>query len=274
MIKIGNTNHLEVSRLVEFGAYLREQGGLAEVLLPARYIEKPLQPGDELDVFVYTDSEDRPVATTLRPKAEAGRVAVLEVVALSRAGAFLDWGLAKDLLVPRGEQRTGMVVGRRYPVYVYLDDASKRPVASAKIDRHLGQVIPDLHRGDKVEAVVFARNDAGWRCAVNSLHLGIIYADEVYEPLNYGDSVEAYVKTVRPDGKIDLSLRPQAAERSASLAERIEQAIADSGGRIALGDHSSPEAIAEAFRCSKKDFKKALGLLLKQGRVKREQLGD
>lgn len=270
MIKIGNRNNLEVSRLVDFGAYLREPQGTVEILLPARYITTPLEPGDVVDVFVYTDSEDRLVATTLQPLAEVGTVAVLKVVATGRIGAFLDWGLPKDLLVPVGEQRQRMIEGRAYPVYVYLDNASKRVAASAKIDKYIGNVIPSLKRGEQVSAVVYDRNEVGYRCAVNSLHQGIIYADEVYSPINIGDTLTAYVKFVRPDGKVDLTVGPRAEERTHALADRVEQAIAECGGRLPLGDSSDPEEIRRRFQCSKKDFKKAIGHLLKTGRARRD----
>lgn len=273
MIKIGNRNNLEVSRLVDFGAYLREPGGETEVLLPARYIETPLRPGDMVDVFVYTDSEDRPVATTLSPLAEAGDVAMLKVVSTGRYGAFLDWGLPKDLLVPLSEQKARMTEGRSYPVYVFLDDASKRVVASAKLEKHLGNLFPRYRRGDKVKAMVFDRNEVGWRCAVDSRHLGMLYADELFTPVHIGDTLEAYVKYVRPDGKIDLTLSPHAEERTHSLAERIEEALKKNGGHLDLGDSSSPEEIKARFQCSKKDFKKAIGHLMKTGKATRESFG-
>lgn len=273
MIKIGNRNNLEVSRLVDFGAYLREPGGEAEVLLPARYIETPLHPGDMVDVFVYTDSEDRPVATTLTPLAEAGDVAILKVVSAGRYGAFLDWGLPKDLLVPLSEQKTKMVEGRSYPVYVFLDDASKRVVASAKIEKHLGNLLPRYRKGAKVSVIIFDRNEVGWRCAVDSRHLGILYSDELFSPVNIGDRLEAYVKQVRPDGKIDLTLSPHAEKRTRSLAERIEAALKTSGGHIELCDSSSPDEIKARFQCSKKDFKKAIGHLMKIGKATRESFG-
>lgn len=273
MIKIGNRNNLEVSRLVDFGAYLREPGGEAEILLPARYIETPLKPGDMIDVFVYTDSEDRPVATTLTPLAEAGSVAMLKVVSAGRYGAFLDWGLPKDLLVPLSEQKTRMIEGRSYPVYVFLDDASKRVVASAKLDKYLGNLLPRYRKGDRVEVMVFDRNEVGLRCAVDARHLGILYSDELFRPVHIGDRMEAYVKQVRPDGKIDLTLAAHAEERTHSLAEKIENALKSSGGHIELCDSSSPEEIKARFQCSKKDFKKAVGYLLKTGKATKESFG-
>lgn len=266
MVNIGKRNKLAVSRLVDFGAYL-DGGEGKEILMPKRYIESPLSPGDMVDVIVYTDSEDRLVATTEVPLAYAGEFAFLDVVAVTKIGAFLDWGLAKDLLVPYGEQKSRMAVGGRYLVYVYVDNASGRVVASARIEKHVGNVLPDYARGQKVSALVFDRNDAGYRCIVDNLHFGILYSDEVYAPLKKGDRVEAYVKQIRPDGKIDLMLGARADVRTATLATRIEGALRNAGGSLAVSDKSTPEEIKAAFQCSKKDFKKAVGHLLKEGKI-------
>ena len=266
MVNIGKRNKLAVSRLVDFGAYL-DGGEGKEILMPKRYIESPLSPGDMVDVIVYTDSEDRLVATTEVPLAYAGEFAFLDVVAVTKIGAFLDWGLAKDLLVPYSEQKSRMAVGGRYLVYVYVDNASGRVVASARIEKHVGNVIPDYARGQKVSALVFDRNDAGYRCIVDNLHFGILYSDEVYSPLKKGDRVEAYVKQIRPDGKIDLMLGARADVRTATLATRIEGALRNAGGSLAVSDKSTPEEIKAAFQCSKKDFKKAVGHLLKEGKI-------
>lgn len=273
MIRIGNRNMMEIGRFCDFGAYLREPGGKEEILLPLRYLTEDMVVGDLLDVFVYTDSEDRPVATTETPLAEVGQVAVLEVVGASRYGAFLDWGLPKDLLVPYSEQRMRMQVGGRYPVYIYLDDASKRVAATAKISKYIGNVFPDLKRGEEVTAVVYERNDIGYKCTVNSLHQGIIYADEVFRPVAVGDVLTAYVKQVRPDGKVDLTLSGKAAERTHELAGRIADALKAAGGHIALSDASTPDEIRREFQCSKKDFKKAIGYLLKTGAAARQSFG-
>ena len=270
MINIGQRNMLEIARFCDFGAYLREPGGKDEILLPMRYLTEAMSVGDMLDVFVYTDSEDRPVATTDAPLAQVGDIAVLEVVGANRFGAFRDWGLPKDLLVPHSEQRARMQVGRSYPVYIYLDNASQRVAASAKIGKFIGNLYPELKRGEEVTAVVYERNEVGFRCAVNSLHQGIIYADEAFRPIHIGDTLTAYVKLVRPDGKIDLTLSGNAADRTRELADRIEEALRVAGGHIDLGDNSDPDDIRRAFQCSKKDFKKAIGLLLKTSRATRD----
>lgn len=275
MINIGKTNTLKVSRLVDFGAYLTDDSnGATEILLPRRYVTDDMRPGDEIEVFVYNDSEDRPVATTERPIAQVGEVAVLEVVGNCRYGAFLDWGLPKDLLVPFGEQRARMKIGGHYPVYIYLDDASKRIVASARLGKFLGNVLPSYATGQEVDAVIYERTDIGYRCAVDSLHQGMLYSDEIFRPVSIGQRLKAYVKNVRPDGRIDLSASPDAKQRTRQLADRIAATIEAAGGHIAISDASSPETIQTAFECSKKDFKKAVGHLLKTGRATREMFGE
>lgn len=266
MVQIGKRNILKVTRLVDFGAYL-DAGSGAEILLPKRYITSPLSPGDEVDVVVYTDSEDRPVASTETPLAYVGEFAFLDVVAVTKVGAFLDWGLPKDLLVPFSEQRSRMVQGGNYLVYLYADNASGRVAASAKIEKYIGNVIPEYANGQKVRALVFDRNDVGYRCIVDNLHYGILYDNEVYTPLKKGKRIEAYVKSVRPDGKIDLMLGGRADVRTNNLAVRIEKALKAAGGKLQVSDKSSPEEIRQVFQCSKKDFKKAVGHLLKDGKV-------
>lgn len=266
MVQIGKRNKLKVSRLVDFGAYLEADYG-KEILLPKRYITVPLKPGDEVDVVVYTDSEDRPAASTETPLAYVGDFAFLDVVAVTKVGAFLDWGLPKDLLVPFSEQKSRMREGGSYLVYLYLDHATGRVTASAKIDKFIGNVIPEYANGQKVNVLVFDRNDVGYRCIVDNLHYGILYDDEVYVPLHKGERMEAYVKQVRPDGKIDLMLGARADVRTNTLAERIYKVLVAKGGKLHISDKSSPEEIKDAFQCSKKDFKKAVGHLLKEGKI-------
>ncbi|MCI9607463.1 MAG: GntR family transcriptional regulator [Muribaculaceae bacterium] len=266
MVQIGKRNRLKVTRLVDFGAYL-DAGARAEILLPKRYITTPLAPGDEVDVVVYTDSEDRPVASTEVPKAYVGEFAFLDVAAVTKVGAFMDWGLPKDLLVPFSEQRSRMVQGGNYLVYLYVDNASGRVAASAKVEKFVGNVIPEYANGQKVSVLVFDRNEVGYRCIVDNLHFGILYEDEVYSDIHKGDRMEAYVKRVRPDGKIDLMLGGRADVRTNTLADRIEKAVRSAGGSLAISDKSSPEEIKATFQCSKKDFKKAVGHLLKDGKI-------
>lgn len=271
-MKIGKQNELTVARIVEFGVYLADQEG-NEVLLPARYIQEPPQIGEKITVFVYTDSEDRPVATTEHPFAQVGEFAFLDVVAVNRIGAFLDWGLMKDILCPFREQKTRMNVGMQYLVYIYLDDASKRVACSAKIEKFLGNVPPEYKRGQKVSALVYKRTDQGYLCIVDNLHQGMVYHTSLYAPLEVGEAIEAHVAKIRCDGKIDLVAGGDAMERSRFIASRILKLMEQNNGFLNLNDNSSPQAISTQLQCSKKDFKKAVGHLLKQGTIRLEASG-
>lgn len=272
MINIGKRNILTVSRAVDFGLYLSDADG-NEVLLPSRYVDETMTVGSEVDVFVYNDSEDRIVATTDSPLVMVNEVACLEVVDAGRLGAFLDWGLPKDLLVPLREQKTAMRVGRYYPVYVYLDNASGRIVASAKIDKFLGNVLPRYKRGDRVEIMIWKPTEIGMQCVVDNLHKGMLYANQTFRNLKPGMKMEAWVMKVRDDGKIDLRLdAPRSGRvRSEHLADTILQSIIDNGGRLSVTDRSTPEEIKLMFECSKRDFKQAVGHLLKSKKIRQTE---
>ena len=264
---IGNYNTLRVSRSVDFGLYLTDGQG-NEVLLPRRYATPEMAIGQQIEVFVYNDSEDRPVATTEQPTAVVGQFALMRVKAVNAVGAFLDWGLtAKDLLVPFREQRVSMQAGRSYVVRVYLDEASNRVVASAKLGRFLNQVKPDYYRRQRVDIIVVQRTEIGYRVIVNESHWGQIYQNEIYTDVNVGDRLTAFVKQVRDDGKVDLTLSKIEKMRVDDLAGRVFEYIRQHGGSISLTDKSSPEEIMAAFGCSKKDYKKALGQLYRERRV-------
>lgn len=266
MVNIGKYNTLRVNRFVDFGAYL-DAGNGVEILIPARYIPDNVQVGDEIKVFVYTDSEDRLIATTEHPFAQVGEVAFLQVVDVNKVGAFLDWGLSKQLLVPFREQKVHMVAGGIYPAYVYLDNVTKRVVATAKIEKYIGNVIPEYRRGEEVNALIWQHTPIGYRTIVDNLHFGMIYDNEIFRPLEIGVSVKAYVKAVRDDGKIDLTLSGNIEQRIATLSDRILDYILTNGGCVDITDKSSPERIEATFQCSKKDFKKAVGHLYKEHRV-------
>lgn len=263
MIQIGRYNNLKVVKIVDFGLYL-DGGDDGEILLPARYITELPQPGDEMNVFVYRDSEDRLIATTDRPFATVGEFAYLQVTAVNKVGAFMQWGLPKDLLVPFREQKVSMKQGGIYLVYIYVDDATKRIVASAKIEKFIGNRFPDYAPGTKVKALVYNHNELGYRCIVDNLYHGLIYQNETFRPVELGVEIDAYVKRVRDDGKIDLTVSPVASVRVERLAARILEKVRENNGRLPVSDHSSAELIQEMFECSKKDFKKAIGLLYKQ----------
>ena len=270
-MKIGEYNELRINRTVDFGAYLIDDD-THEVLLPKRYLTPEMKVGDTIRVFVYNDSEDRPVATTEQPYAVVGDFALMRVKAVNKVGAFLDWGLvAKDLLVPFSEQRVDMKVGRSYIVRVYLDEASHRIVASAKLAKFLNQTDPDYYHREKVEVLVTQRSDLGYRVIVDNAHWGQIYQNEIYQDVNVGDRLTAFVKQVRPDGKVDVTLAKIEKMRVDDLADRILDYLNSHNGEMTLTDKSDPDDINKAFNCSKKDFKKALGLLYKQQKI---TLGD
>lgn len=268
MVKIGKYNILKICRLTDFGAYL-DAGNDVEILIPAKYLAEAPEIGQELNVFVYTDSEDRLIASTERPLIQVGEFGFLQVVDVHpRVGAFLDWGItAKDLLCPFNEQRTRMVKGGLYCVYAYLDDTTKRIVCSSKIEKYLGNVYPDYRPHQIVEALVVRRTEIGYMAIVNNLHAGMIYVDELIEHPEIGQKLTAYVKKVREDGKLDLTLKDTNGRRARNLAEVIIEHIAEHGGSTTLTDKSSPEDIAVKFGCSKKDFKKAVGYLYKERKI-------
>ncbi|MBD5210247.1 MAG: GntR family transcriptional regulator [Barnesiella sp.] len=263
MIKIGQYNNLKVAKIVDFGLYL-DGGEAGEILLPARYIDEMPEPGDEMNVFIYKDSEDRLIATTERPFATVGEFAFLQVNEVNKIGAFMEWGLPKDLLVPYSEQKAKMKQGGIYLVYLYLDDATKRIVASAKIDKFLGNKIPRYAHGEKVKALVYSHNELGYKCVVDNLFHGLIYQNETFRPVELGVELDAYVKRVREDGKIDLTISPMTTVRVERLAADILEKLRDNNGKLPVSDHSPAELIQELFQCSKKDFKKAIGQLYKQ----------
>lgn len=266
MIQIGKYNNLKVVKLVDFGLYL-DGGKAGEILLPAKYITGTPQPGDTMEVFIYNDSEDRLIATTEQPYATVGQFAYLRVSEVNKIGAFMQWGLPKDLLVPFREQKARMKQGGTYLVYIYVDDASKRIVASAKIEKFIGNTIPEYVPGAKVKALVYGKSDLGYRCIIDNLHSGLIYSNEVFRTIEPGSEIDAYVKRVRDDGKIDLTASPVVTVRVERLADNILARLRANAGRLNVSDHSSAEQIQEMFKCSKKDFKKAIGQLYKQRRI-------
>ena len=266
MTGIGKINSLEIARRTEQGFYLIDENGNG-VLLPNRYITADMNIGDTIDVFVYNDSEDRPIATTETPYAQVGEFALLRVKAVNSIGAFLDWGLMKDLLVPFREQRMRMIAGRSYNVYVYVDDESKRIVASAKLDKFLDNKIPEYKFRKKADILVVKRTDLGFKVIVDNLFSGMIYHDEIYQDINIGEHYTAFIKNVRPDGKIDLKLGDREVKRVKGLADVIMDYIKANGGSMQITDSSSPEMIRAVFNCSKKDFKKTLGFLYKAKKI-------
>lgn len=266
MMKIGQQNILTVSRASDYGLYLSDDENM-EVLLPSRYVTPEMKIGEEVSVFVYRDSEDRPVATTTTPLAMVGDFAQLKITGVNAVGAFADWGLPKELLVPFSEQKLRLEAGRWYILYVYLDDNTGRIVASAKLEKFLNNVIPRYRVGDVTNILVWQRTDLGYKVIVDNLHSGMLYYNELPHELNIGERYQAKVKRVRPDGKIDLTLGGHVSDRTNDIAQKIMDELEECGGILPVNDHSSPQEISRMFGCSKKDFKKSLGLLFKQKKI-------
>ncbi|MDO4510413.1 MAG: S1-like domain-containing RNA-binding protein [Bacteroidales bacterium] len=266
-MELGKYNELTVNRFVDFGLYLID-GEANEVLLPKRYLTGKEKAGDVMRVFVYLDSEGRPVATTETPHAVVGDFALMRVNQVNQVGAFLDWGLVnKELLVPFREQRVRMLAGRSYIVYVYVDDNSQRIVASAKLNKFLDNRMPRFYHRQKVDVLVVQRTELGYKVIVDNLFWGLLYSNEIYGDINIGDRRTGFIKQVRPDGKIDVTLEKIEKMRVDDLSTVIENYLKSHGGEMALTDKSDPKQIMDTFNCSKKDFKKALGQLYKQKKV-------
>lgn len=263
MIQIGQTYTLTVAKLVAFGAYLDAQN-LGEVLLPRKYTPDDLSAGDSIEVFLYLDSEDRPVATTQRPKAEVGEFAYLKVVDSNDLGAFLDWGLDKDVLVPFAEQHRPMEVGKSYLVHLYLDRADGRIVASSKIDKFLDDERPhDFRPQQRVDLIIANSTDLGFKAIVNHSHWGVLYKDDVFQRLSFGQYKKGFIKRIRPDGKIDLSLQGGQETRD-KYAKKILIYLNKNNGFAPVHDKSDPQMISDIFGMSKGAFKKAIGGLYKK----------
>ncbi|TCO95271.1 CvfB family protein [Bacteroides heparinolyticus] len=262
-IELGKFNRLEVVKEVEFGMYL-DGGEEGEILLPLRYVPEECKVGDKLNVFIYLDNEERLVATTLTPLVQVGQFACLEVAWVNQYGAFLDWGLMKDLFVPFREQKLKMQVGRKYVVHAHLDDESYRIVASAKVERYLSKERAAYQPGEEVEILIWQKTDLGFKAIIEHQYGGLLYESEIFRPLQAGMTLKAYVKQVREDGKIDLMLQKPGAGKVEDFAVTLLEYIREQGGTTSLNDKSPAEDIYAVFGVSKKTFKKAVGDLYKK----------
>ncbi|MEE1091914.1 MAG: S1-like domain-containing RNA-binding protein [Prevotella sp.] len=262
-IRLGDYNLMTVVKEVDFGVYL-DGGEMGEILLPARYVPEGCKPGDELDVFLYLDNEERLVATTLRPLAKVGDFACLEVAWINRYGAFLNWGLMKDLFCPFREQKKTMEIGKSYVVHVHVDDDSYRIMASARVERYFSQERPTYNSGDEVDLMIWQKTELGFKVIVDNKFPGLIYKDQIFKAVRTGDRMRGYIQEVRPDGKIDVSLQPAGRRQTEEFSDTLLKYIKDNGGRCALGDKSPAEDIYQEFGVSKKVFKKAVGDLYKK----------
>ena len=262
-IELGKFNQLEVVKQVDFGMYL-DGGEEGEILLPSRYVPEDCKVGDILNVFLYLDIEERLIATTLTPFVQVGQFACLEVAWVNQFGAFLNWGLMKDLFVPFREQKMKMQVGKKYVVYAYIDEESYRIVASAKVEHFLSRDKAEYLPGDKVDILVWQKTDLGFKAIIDNKHSGLLYDNEIFSTLETGMKMKAFVKQVREDGKIDLMLQKTGFDRVGDFSKVLLEYIEEHGGRISLNDKSPADEIYAVFGVSKKTFKKGVGDLYKK----------
>lgn len=268
----GQLNQLIIDHIEPQGAYLADGAG-QQILLPSKWVPRRSKIGDVLNVFVYFDSEDRPIATTQTPLAKAGEVAYLEVVDVNQTGAFLNWGLEKDLLVPFREQKQRMEAGRKYLVFVYTEAETQRIAASARIERFLDKQPHQLVEGQEVQIILWERTDLGYKAIIDHQFTGLLYANEVFETLRKGLHKTAFVSKVREDGKIDLRLLPSGYDKISSMADQILEKLEMHRGFLPLNDKSDAEDVYETVGMSKKNFKKACGLLYKNRKINIEEKG-
>lgn len=265
MVKLGDYNKMTIVRFVESGAYLDAGEGL-EILMPRRYTTPEMHPGDEVEVFVYLDQANKPVATLETPVAKVGEFACLTVSWLNEYGAFLDWGLMKDLFVPFSEQRVAMKRGERYIVYIYVDELTGRIVGTSRIARHITEDSRTLKVHDEVDVLVYKRTELGYKAIILGPNCeGLLYRNELFRPLGYGDKLRAFVKGVRPDGKVDLVLQEGGRRHVEDFSVTLLKTLRDRANHfVALNDKSEPDEIYDMFSVSKKTFKRAVGALYKE----------
>jgi predicted RNA-binding protein (virulence factor B family) len=271
MIKIGQFNKLRVVKQVPFGMYL-DGDDWGDILLPNKVVPKDTHVNDVLDVFIYFDSEDKIIATTARPRVQCGSCAFLKVIDVNPVGAFLDWGLDKDLLVPKPEQLRPMEEGKSYIVYVKKDNKD-RLIGSSKLDYFLDKTPIRFKQGDEVNLLIADTTYLGTKVIINNSHWGLVHSPDIFQTLNYGRRMPGYIKTIREDGKIDVVLRKIGHDSVRDLAQRIHTKLQEAGGFLPLHDKSSALEIQHAFGESKKSFKSAIGALYKQGDIKIEADG-
>lgn len=262
-IRLGDYNRMTVVKTVDFGVYL-DGGEEGEVLLPARYVPDGCKEGDELEVFVYLDNEERLVATTQTPHAKVGDFACLEVSWVNEYGAFLNWGLMKDLFCPFREQKMKMEKGKSYIVHVHIDNESHRIVASAKVERYFDPSFPPYRYGDEVSLLVWQKTDLGFKVIVDNRYAGLVYSNQIFREIRTGDRMKGYIEAVREDGKIDVMLQPTGWRMTKETADVLLDYLETHQGVCRLTDKSPAEDIYQAFQVSKKSYKKAVGDLYKR----------
>lgn len=272
MAEIGRYNLLKIVKILDFGAYL-DANELGEILLPIKQVPPNANVGREVEVFIYNDSEDRLIATCKEPLAVANEFAVLKVIEVNKTGAWLDWGLERHLLVPFSEQKQNMEAEKSYLVFVYVDNETKRLVASSKLNKYLDNVPPEYTEGQEVEVLISNKTDMAYTAIINNLHSGLIYSNEVFRKLKRGERLTAYIKKIRDDEKIDLILEKPGYEKIDGIAKNVLEKLKLNSGYLLLTDKSTPQEIQKMFGISKKNFKKAIGALYKQKLITIEAKG-
>ena len=272
MLKLGQYNTLEILRKTSVGFYLGDDEG-NDILLPNKYCSDEMEPGQSIEVFVYKDHEQRWVATTLTPLVKVNEFAYLRVKSVSDIGAFLDWGLEKDLLVPFREQNIKMERGQSYVIYLYEDVQTQRLVASAKLNKFFKNENIDIDPGSLVDLLVFETTPLGFNAVVEQQYKGLIYHTDVFQKINIGDQLQGYIKLIREDGGIDISLQAKGVKRLESGSEKILDYLKKNKGYVNLSDKSTPEEILAKFQMSKKNFKQSVGILYKQRLISIESDG-
>jgi len=272
MIELGNYNELEILRDTSVGLFLGSEGG-TEILLPNKYVPKSYEIGDKLNVFCYLDHDERPVSTNLHPFVKRNKFGFLQVAEVNNIGAFLDWGLEKHLLVPFREQREKMKEGQWYVIYCYLDEQSFRLVASNKLDKFLDNEKLTVENGEEVDLIVTRLTDLGWEVIINDRHKGLVYGNEVYRKISVGAKIKGFIKNIRPDNKLDVSLQPLGVESLEPTANKILSRLKESEGYLTLHDKSSPDDITKELQMSKKSFKKGIGVLYKARKIEIKEDG-
>ena len=271
MLQVGKQNTLKVARSVDFGMYLDGYG--QDILLPKRYVPRDLKIDDEISVFVYHDNEGRLTATTDKPVAEVGDIAMMEAADITQHGAFLKWGIMKDVFIPISHMVSRMRPGGRYFVYLFIDEKTGRVTASEKIDRILSNNDLTVAVGDQVDMIVFQKTDIGYKTIINSKHLGVLHFNEVFRELEIGESIKGFVKFIRPDNKIDVALGTKGYEKVGGEEGRILELLQHNDGYLPYNDKSEPEAIYAFFGISKKTFKMTVGALYKKKLIELTQTG-
>ena len=269
-MKVGRIQTLKVNRISDYGLYLADEEG-QEVLLPNRFVSLNNAVGDEIEVFVYHDSEDRLVATTDKPLITEGTVASLKAVDKNIHGAFLDWGVSgKDLFLPNRNQQGGVLPGRSYVVWLYVDNITGRCVATMKLKGFIDNDVITVEPRQKVDLLIASESPIGYRAIINSRHWGMVYKNQIFQQVKVGDKLEGYVRRITEDNRIDLSLRREGYDGVAASADGLFELLKNNGGVLPVGDDSTPEEVHAATQMSKKVFKRAVGMLLKRGDIEAE----